>query len=76
MSATGFELMKFAEGKTVKHFTPLSDGFILIFTNGESIGAELVQTGNDEATMKYSMSGRVTSFNGQQIQKTEDGKNV
>ena len=76
MNPSGYELMEFAEGKTVKYFTPLSDGFILIFTNGESIGAEVVQTGNNEATMKYSMSGRVTSFNGQQIQKTEDGKNV
>jgi hypothetical protein len=67
MNPQGKQIMDFAKGKVIQMFVPMRDGFLMHFTNGESLSAEVVQTGNNEVTMKYGISGRVTSFNGQPI---------
>lgn len=71
MSNPGLQIIEFAKDKTIEMFVPLKDGFLMHFTNGESLGAELEQTGSNEVTMRYTISGRVTSFNGQPVSGSE-----
>lgn len=72
MSNPGLQIIESTKGKTIELFIPMKDGFLMHFTNGESLSAELVQTGFNEVVMRYNISGRVTSFNGQPVNGGEE----